>query len=150
MDLVPLTPEQIVEAEARADKHGYLARLATGLDDFVNDIFGGNLDQTISSRCQQLSQAGNPFGTFMCLWLDKIQPNHGQLAEAGDLARANAQMELEQRMLNFGLSACCSHGQDTSPETWTPTEVCGEENGPLGIFVILRCPVCSAKTKVRG
>ena len=146
----PLTPDEVAIAEALANHEGYLHRLLVGLDQFVNGVFGGKPDETISAHSQQLAEAGNPFGKFMCWWLGKIQKDHGQLAEAGDLARATAQMELEQRMLNVGMLACCGHGTIVSPEDWVQMEVAGEENGPLGIFAILRCPVCKYEIKVRG
>jgi hypothetical protein len=146
----PLTPDQVVEAEARAEHEGYLHRLLVGLDQFVNVAFGGKLDETISAHSQQLAQEGNPFGKFMSWWLAKIQPDHGELAEAGDLARATAQMELEQRLLNVGLSAYCGCSSDESPENFTAMEVSGEENGPAGIFVILRCTGCQRAVKVKA
>jgi hypothetical protein len=142
MSETPLTPEQVAAAEANASHEGYLHRLLVGLDQFVNVAFDGKLDETISSRSQQLAEQGNPFGKFMCWWLGKLQKDHGQLAEAGDLARATAQMELEQRELNSGVQVFCCDG--------SLMEVCGEENGPAGLFSIEKCPACQREVKVRG
>ena len=96
---VLLTPAQIAAAEEQAGHEAYLHRLLVGLDQFMNVAADGDPDETISARSQRLASKGNRFGTFMIWWLDKIQKNHGQQAEAGDLERATAITELEQEAL---------------------------------------------------
>src|SRR5271154_2626181 len=89
----PLTPDEVAIAEALANHEGYLHRLLVGLDQFVNGVFGGKPDETISAHSQQLAEAGNPFGKFMCWWWGKKKREHGKLAKGGFLVRATAKRE---------------------------------------------------------
>lgn len=67
---------------------GWVHRSLVALDQFANVLTGGKNDETISARSQRAANCGNRFGKFMVWWLDKLQPGHGKLAEAGDLRRA--------------------------------------------------------------
>jgi hypothetical protein len=69
-------------------KQTYVRRLPTAFDLFINAITGGQLDETISSRCSKGALAGNWFAKFMVWWLDLIQPDHLQKAPEGDEVRA--------------------------------------------------------------
>jgi hypothetical protein len=67
---------------------GYLERLLISLDEFVNVLTGGNLDETISARSGRAAFRGKLWGRFMSWWLGKIVPNHCRLAELHDKQRA--------------------------------------------------------------
>jgi len=95
----PLTPEQIAQAEEKASHEAYLHRVLVALDQFGNVLADGNPDETISARSQRLADNGNRFGKFMCWWLDKIQADHGQKAQAGDIARAETVEGIEKESL---------------------------------------------------
>jgi hypothetical protein len=84
----PLTPEQIAQAQVNASHHYYLQRVLTGMDDFVNVLADGNLDETISARAQRYAAKGNEFAKLLNWGLGEIQKKHGLLANAGDLERA--------------------------------------------------------------
>lgn len=86
-----LTPEEIKQLEARAEKEGWIHRDLVALDQFANVVFfKGMPDETMSSHFQRLADKGNFFGKAMSAWLDVIQSRHGQKAQAGDTARAEA------------------------------------------------------------
>lgn len=102
MSETPLTPSQIVKQEERAGKEGYLHRTLVALDQFANVVSGGNPDETISARSARAAARGGAIGKFMCWWLDKIQPNHGEKAEAGDLERATKVEQIESKALGEG------------------------------------------------
>ena len=95
MSDAPLTPPQIAKQEAKAAKEGYVHRALVGVDQFANVLFGGNPDETISSRSQRAANRGNLVGKFMTWWLAKVQSSHGYKAEAGDIARATNVEQLE-------------------------------------------------------
>src|SRR5260370_28578655 len=97
MSETPLTPEQIVENEARAAKEGYVKRVLISLDQFANVITGGKPGETVSARSGRAAARGAKFGKFMVWWLDKFQKNHGEKAEAGDLARAKSVEDAETK-----------------------------------------------------
>lgn len=99
MSETPLTPEQIQKQEQQASKEGYLHRSLVGLDQFANVVIGGRPDETISARSRRAAADGNKVGKFMCWWLDKIQKNHGEAAEAGDLERAQSIENIENDAL---------------------------------------------------
>lgn len=73
---------------AMAKSEGYIHRVLVALDMFGNVICGGDVDETISARSARAAARGDWLGRFMVWWLDKVQPNHGELAEEGDLGRA--------------------------------------------------------------
>lgn len=107
MNDTPLTPEQEKQAEANAAKDGYLHRDAVALDDAVNVLADGNLDETISARVRRVSDAHKGWSWNPGVWLAKglnaglnlIQKNHGAKAEAGDLQRAKKIEEIEKKSL---------------------------------------------------
>lgn len=94
-----LTPEQIAAAAKPATSHGYVRRLLLGLDLFANVITGGKVGETISARSQRAADAGNWAGKGMTAFLHLFQKKHGELAEAGDLARAEAVEQTEEKAL---------------------------------------------------
>jgi len=82
----------------------YWWRVLVALDQFANVVLGGNPDETISARSARAAKRGNLLGKFMCWWLDKLQKNHGEQAEAGDLARAERVEEIEEQALGVSES----------------------------------------------
>ena len=78
----------------------YAHNTLVALDTFVNvSVLHGNPDETISSRAQRAATRGDWLGRLTIWWLDKIQPNHGVLAEQGDLARAQTVVDIETKAL---------------------------------------------------
>lgn len=100
MSDVPLTPEQVALQEEQAGHEAYLHRVLVGLDQFFNVVADGHPDETISARSERLASSGNRFGKFMIWWLDKIQPQHGEKAEAGDFERAKTVKDIEAQALD--------------------------------------------------
>lgn len=78
----------------------YIHNILVGADQEGNIILGGKPDETISAHSARAAAKGNPVGRFMVWWLDKLQPNHGKLAEQGDLKRAEDVEETERKALD--------------------------------------------------
>lgn len=55
---------------------GYFGRLLIGIDQFLNIVFGGFEDETISSRLGREKQYGDLAGKVGCAILDALDPNH--------------------------------------------------------------------------
>lgn len=51
-------------------------RLAVAHDQLANAAFGGNEDETISSRAGKAARAGERWGCVLCKWLDRLDPGH--------------------------------------------------------------------------
>lgn len=51
-------------------------RLAIAHDQLANAAFGGNEDETISSRAGKAAREGRRWGCVLCKWLDRIDPGH--------------------------------------------------------------------------
>ncbi len=109
--LTPLSnpdAQQVATWGVTAMQHGYFQRVLCAVDQFLNVLTGGNLDETMSARSARYwrTQQGawvvwRKFGEFMCWWLDIIQSLHDIKAEAGDLARAEAIVNLERSALGL-------------------------------------------------
>lgn len=95
-----LSSQQIEQQEQQTAKEGYVHRVLVALDQFANVLFGGDPDETISSRSARAAQRGDWLGKFMCWWLDNLQSNHGEKAECGDLERAKVVAQIEGRELD--------------------------------------------------
>jgi hypothetical protein len=67
---------------------GYITRLPIAFDEFVNVIFGGYLDETISARAGRAAFHGELWGKVLSWLLAKLVPNHCRLAELHDEQRA--------------------------------------------------------------
>ncbi len=78
----------------------YIHNVLVGADQEGNIVLGGKPDETISAHSARAAAKGNPLGRFMVWWLDKIQKNHGTLAEQGDLRRAEDVEKTEEEALN--------------------------------------------------
>ena len=99
MSDAPLTPEEIAAAAKRATAHSYVRRVLLGVDLFANVLIGGKPGETISARSQRAADRGNIVGKGMTKFLHLFQKRHGELAEAGDLARAEAVEKTEESAL---------------------------------------------------
>ncbi len=77
----------------------YCHNVLVGLDQFANTILAGEPGETISARSARAAARGHWLGRFMLKWLNWIQPGHGKLAEEGDLRRAEAVEEIEEKAL---------------------------------------------------
>ncbi len=95
-----LSQRQIEQQEQETCKEGYVHRVLVALDQFGNVVLGGDPDETISARSARAVERGNWLGKFMCWWLDKLQRNHGEKAECGDLERAEIVEQIESRELD--------------------------------------------------
>jgi hypothetical protein len=60
-----------------------LLRISISLDQTLNTIFGGDEDETISSRAGK-ARHRNQFAYWLCWLLDKIDPNHCEDAIEAD------------------------------------------------------------------
>ncbi len=57
----------------------YLWNFLISIDQFVNTLLGGNLDETISSRMGKQIRDGKCFGCYViCRILHVLDPNHCQ------------------------------------------------------------------------
>jgi len=54
----------------------YLWNILISIDQFFNTLFGGNPDETISSRAGKARRNGKKWGKVLCTVLDKIDPDH--------------------------------------------------------------------------
>ena len=51
-------------------------RLAVSYDQLANTAFGGDEDETISSRAAKARMRGKRWGCVLCRFLDWLDPNH--------------------------------------------------------------------------
>lgn len=95
--VIALTAAQTAEQKLETAREGWVHRVLVAIDILGNVMFlNGYNDETISSHCARLAMVGNPFGIFMCTWLNWIQPDHGADAIAGDEERAEQVGEVEE------------------------------------------------------
>lgn len=95
-----LTPLQVSQQESSTLREGYVHRVLVAFDDFWNVVGDGLPDQTISSRAQIDATTKHALAAKVLVWaLDKLQPQHGEKAEAGDLERAKVVEQVEQATL---------------------------------------------------
>jgi hypothetical protein len=85
--------------ESQAADEGYLHRVLVALDIFLNVVFKGREDETISARSYRAALEGKIWGRIMNAFLDIFQSNHGAKAAAGDLERANSIAVTENKIL---------------------------------------------------
>lgn len=93
--ITPLTPDQEKLYEKQASQEGWFHRVWVALDMFVNVLFKGNPDETISSRSARAATEGKTWGVILSNLLDLIQKDHGAKAEAGDVERTKEVQYLE-------------------------------------------------------
>jgi hypothetical protein len=93
-------PFSAAQAQAAAAHENRLVRALVALDIFVNVlVLNGQLDETISTHSWRARTAGKLWGKVLCGWLNWIQPDHGELAAAGDLERAEERVAVEEKAL---------------------------------------------------
>lgn len=84
----------------RAAREGYLHRCAVALDQFANvALWRGFVGETISAHAAREAPHGNKAAIVLLWVLDKIQKNHGRLAEEADLGRAEIVERIETEAL---------------------------------------------------
>src|SRR5271156_3854969 len=98
--ITPLTPSQVTTEEEQAQSEGYFLRVLVGFDIFMNVIFGGNPDETISSRASRAATEGKTWGILLSKFLIIFQSDHGANAQSGDLQRADDVVKLEEQSGN--------------------------------------------------
>ena len=54
----------------------YGRRVAVAIDQLFNALFGGDEDETISSRAAKARMKGKRWGCLLCRFLDWLDPNH--------------------------------------------------------------------------
>lgn len=94
-------PDQINVAvqEAQAAKEGYVHRVLVAFDIFVNVLFRGREDETISARSYRAYLEGKLWGRAMNAFLNFFQKDHGAKAAAGDLERSQSIERTEKNIL---------------------------------------------------
>lgn len=102
----PYIPEPINEAfytkyATQAATHGWLYRIITAFDIFVNVIFRGQADETLSGRAYRASLEYEFWGIALNYWLDLIQPQHGPKAMVGDMQRATNRIAVGKKVLGL-------------------------------------------------
>lgn len=103
--LIPISPtgNALTQAEqskamAQTAKEGYFHRSLVAIDICVNVVLlRGQEDETISSHAARAAVEGKRWGIALSWFLSKIQRNHGALAVAGDLQRAENIASIEKK-----------------------------------------------------
>ena len=85
--------------EKQASQEGYVHRVLVSFDQFVNVLFRGRLDETISARAYRASLEGKIWGKVLTGALNLIESNHGAKAAAGDLERSSSIDATETKIL---------------------------------------------------
>lgn len=99
--ITPLTPAQEAQSEQQASQEGYLKRVLVAFDIFVNVLFNGREDETISSRSSRAATEGKLWGIVLSKFLDLFEKDHGAKAEAGDVERAESVIKAEDQSGNL-------------------------------------------------
>lgn len=96
--IIPLTPSQLVTEESQAKSESFIERVPVAVDIFVDEVAGGPMDETISTRLAIDSVEGHgvskEIGKAGSAILDKFQSDHGADAAAGDLERAQSEEKI--------------------------------------------------------
>jgi hypothetical protein len=64
-------------------------RLAVSFDQLANTVFGGNEDETISSRAGKEARKGKRWACLLCKLLDRFDPDHCERNIESDRARTS-------------------------------------------------------------
>ena len=62
----------------------FLFNILVSLDQLGNTLFGGDPDETISSRAVKAKHKGKRWGRWMCHGLDALSPGHCEMSEEPD------------------------------------------------------------------
>jgi hypothetical protein len=105
MESQPVTPLSAEALAARIDgaqKESYIHKDLVAFDQLVNVLADGNPDETISARMARWATAEKPgsvkhhVGSGVCRVLNLIEKDHGAIAEASDLGRAEHVEQIER------------------------------------------------------
>lgn len=103
--ITPLTPAETAAQEAKALKENFAVRDAVAFDELVNVLTDGPPDETVSSRmgrwAKEDSGLKRDIGVAVSKALGLIQPDHDVKAQAGDVARAEQVIAVEQASGNI-------------------------------------------------
>ena len=66
----------MADADAPAKRPGYVLRVLIALDQLLNALFGGDEDETMSSRLAKDRLRGRTIGCVLCAILDAIDRDH--------------------------------------------------------------------------
>ena len=75
----------------------YVHKVLVAFDQFVNVLFGGHDDETISAHWGRMRAEGKPIGRFGSWVLDGIAKDHVEHAIANDARRAELIDAVEKR-----------------------------------------------------
>lgn len=75
----------------------YFRRLFVAVDQLVNVIFGGDEDETVSSRIAKDRRRGRKFACVLCKILDWIDPHHCEKAIERDEGKRPGQYDHPER-----------------------------------------------------
>ena len=89
----------VAKQEDLTAQEGYFHRVLVAFDQFVNALFRGRPDETISARAYRAALEGKLWGRILNAGLDLIQKDHGAKAAAGDLERATSISTTEDETL---------------------------------------------------
>ena len=92
--ITPLTPQQTAKEESQAAKEGFVKRDLVAGDIFIDELAGGPMDETISTRSGIAASKGSKLGIVMSKFLNIFQKDHGADAAAGDLERAQTEEKI--------------------------------------------------------
>lgn len=86
-----VTPAKAAEIDHNVDGENYVERLPREVDIFGDELAGGPMGETMSSRFARWDRNSTGFkqkvGRFMCIVLGKIQKNHDAQAVEADRRR---------------------------------------------------------------
>jgi hypothetical protein len=96
--ITPLTPAQVAVEESQAAHENPLMRAVVGADIFADELTGGPMNETISTRLAVDAVDGHgvskEVGKVGSAFLDIFQKDHGADAAAGDLERSEQEEEI--------------------------------------------------------
>jgi hypothetical protein len=99
--ITPLTPSEAQGTENTIYEEGYIHRCFVALDLFLNVIFKGQPDETISSRVGRAATEGKLWGILLSKFLNLFEKDHVAVSEAADTGRAEEVIKLEQESGNL-------------------------------------------------
>jgi hypothetical protein len=98
--ITPLTPAEAKQAEQDTAHESYVRKDLIAVDICANELLGGQMDETISSRMARwdVEDTGvkHEVGKLISKGLDLFQKDHGSQAVAGDLERAKEVEKVEE------------------------------------------------------
>ena len=103
--VTPLPANEVSTVEEHAAHESLIHHDGVAIDDLINALSGGNLDETISARMARWATEDTGWkqhvGSEVCKGLNLIQKDHGAKAELGDLTRAEEEVKTEEDTPTF-------------------------------------------------